>query len=121
LGWAYTLYGGLPWMQAVFYGVAAAVIGIIANSAYKLTRKSIGGDRLLWIVYLSTFVVTVVTESEIVWLFLAGGVFVWLARTKPALHWRRATLNSVALPVAAALLHVPSADARTLWQVFGYF
>src|SRR5438046_3551590 len=65
LGWAYKLYGGLPWMQAVFYGVAAAVIGIIANSAYKLTRKSIGGDRLLWIVYLSTFVVTVVTESEV--------------------------------------------------------
>src|SRR5213082_1314644 len=39
LGWAYSLYGGLPWMQAVFYGVGAAVIGIIANSAYKLTKK----------------------------------------------------------------------------------
>src|SRR5213075_1123106 len=39
LGWAYTVYGGLAWMQAVFYGVGAAVIGIIANSAYKLTKK----------------------------------------------------------------------------------
>ena len=37
-------------MQAVFYGVGAAVIGIIANSAYKLTRKSIGSDRLLALV-----------------------------------------------------------------------
>src|SRR4026209_1257665 len=26
LGWAYVLYGGLPWMRAVFYGVGAAVI-----------------------------------------------------------------------------------------------
>src|SRR5215213_2318588 len=42
LGWAYVRYGGLSWMQAVFYGVGAAVIGIIALSAYKLTRKSIG-------------------------------------------------------------------------------
>jgi chromate transporter len=33
LGWLYTLYGGLPWMQAVFYGVGASVIGIIAHSA----------------------------------------------------------------------------------------
>src|SRR5947209_6815653 len=33
LGWAYALYGGLPWMQAVFYGVGASVIGIIAFSA----------------------------------------------------------------------------------------
>src|SRR5207302_69286 len=30
LGWLYTLYGGLTWMQAVFYGVGASVIGIIA-------------------------------------------------------------------------------------------
>ena len=27
---AYVGYGGLPWMQALFYGVGAAVIGIIA-------------------------------------------------------------------------------------------
>src|SRR6187200_1022728 len=39
LGWAYQQYGGLAWMQAVFYGVGASVIGIIAISAYKLTRK----------------------------------------------------------------------------------
>ena len=64
LGWAYVHYGGLAWMQAVFYGVGAAVIGIIANSAYKLTRKSIGRDRLLWLVYLTTLAVTVVSESE---------------------------------------------------------
>jgi chromate transporter len=42
LGWLYTLYGGLPWMQAVFYGVGASMIGIIAQSAYKLTRKRSG-------------------------------------------------------------------------------
>src|SRR5260221_11684728 len=35
LGWAYTLYGGLSWMQAGFYGVGAAGIGIIALSPHK--------------------------------------------------------------------------------------
>ncbi len=39
-------------MQAVFYGVGACVIGIIAISAYKLTTKSIGKDTLLWAIYL---------------------------------------------------------------------
>ena len=34
IGAAYIAYGGLPWMQAVFYGVGACVIGIIAISAY---------------------------------------------------------------------------------------
>src|SRR3954447_14871249 len=70
LGAAYVAYGGLTWMQAVFYGVGAAVIGIIALSAYKLTTKSIGKDRLLWAIYLVAAIITIVTESEIVWVFL---------------------------------------------------
>jgi chromate transporter len=37
LGWAYTHFHGLPWIHAVFFGVGACVIGIIAHSAYKLT------------------------------------------------------------------------------------
>ena len=48
LGWAYVRYGGLSWMQSVFYGVGAGVIGIIAISAYKLTKKTVGTDWLLW-------------------------------------------------------------------------
>ena len=83
LGAAYTAYGGLTWMQAVFYGVGAAVIGIIAISAYKLTIKSIGKDWLLWAIYLVAAAVTIVTESEIVWLFLSAGLLVWLVRAPP--------------------------------------
>src|SRR3954468_5251464 len=83
LGAAYLAYGGLTWMQAVFYGVGAAVIGIIAISAYKLTTKSIGKDKLLWAIYIVAAAVTIVTESEIVWLFLISGVLVWLVRAPP--------------------------------------
>src|SRR5882672_7986333 len=83
IGWAYVRYGGLPWMQAAFYGVGAAVIGIIAISAFKLTTKNIGKDKLLWAVYLVTAGVTVWSESESVWLFLGAGVLVWLVRAPP--------------------------------------
>ena len=48
LGWAYTVFGGLSWVQAVFYGVGAAVIGLIPNRGYGLVRKTLGTDRLLW-------------------------------------------------------------------------
>ncbi|MGC7990931.1 chromate transporter, partial [Salmonella enterica] len=64
LGWAYMHFGGLSWMQAVFYGVGAAVIGIIVMSAKKLTQKSIGEDKLLWAIYLLQVAITVITESE---------------------------------------------------------
>ena len=83
LGAAYVSYGGLTWMQAVFYGVGAAVIGIIAISAYKLTTKSIGKDKLLWAIYIVAAAVTIVTESEIVWIFLAAGLITWLVKAPP--------------------------------------
>lgn len=81
LGWAYVTYGGLPWMQSVFYGVGASVIGIILVSAYKLTRKTIGNDWLLWVIYLASAAVTVVTESEWIVMFLGAGLLFWVFRT----------------------------------------
>jgi len=82
LGMAYKLYSGLIWMQAVFYGVSAAVIGIIAISSYKLTIKSISGisinairsKRLLWLFYLLGVVFTVITQKEDILLFTGCGV-----------------------------------------------
>jgi chromate transport protein ChrA len=44
----YVRFGGLPWMQSAFYGIGAAVIAIIARSALKLVKMTIGKDRLLW-------------------------------------------------------------------------
>lgn len=82
LGYAYVRAGGLPWMQAVFYGVGAAVIGIIAVSSYKLSRKSLGKDWLLWMIAIVLAVATFVTEKELLWLMLAGGVIVWFYRSQ---------------------------------------
>ena len=47
LGMLYVAFGGLPWMQGVFYGIGAAVIAIIARGAGKLLRTTVGRDALL--------------------------------------------------------------------------
>jgi chromate transporter len=77
----YVAYGGLPWMQGVFYGIGAAVIAVIARSAFKLLRMTLARDRLLWGVFLLSAVVTGWTEQEVLWIFLASGVVVMLVRT----------------------------------------
>ncbi|WP_026898773.1 chromate transporter [Daejeonella oryzae] len=92
LGMAYRLYSGLAWIQAVFYGVGAAVIGIIAMSAYKLTIKSISKFELaairskwiLWLLYISGVIITIVTEREDVLLFLASGLVYMFIKAPPA-------------------------------------
>lgn len=121
LGWAYVAYGGLAWVQAVFYSVGAAVIGIIAHSAYKLTRSSIGRDRLRWAIYLVSAAVTIITESEIIWLFFAAGVIVWLAKAPPR-NWKPGgRLAAFSGPVAPLALVAAGADAGMLGRIFGFF
>ena len=58
----YLAYGGLAWMQGAFYGIGAAVIAIIARSAWKLTRSTLGNDRLLWALFAASALVTGWTE-----------------------------------------------------------
>ncbi|HYT99777.1 MAG TPA: chromate efflux transporter, partial [Gemmatimonadales bacterium] len=70
----YVRFGGLPWMQGLFYGIGAAVIAIIARSVLKLVRMTLGRDRLLWAIFAASAVVTAWTESEIIWVFLLCGL-----------------------------------------------
>jgi len=120
LGWAYAHFGGLSWMQAVFYGVGAAVVGIIAMSAYKLTTRTLGADRLLWAIYLILAAVTVATESEIAWLFIAGGLANWFRRSPP--KWLgKGGLNALAIGQAPSLSGVLSGLDLSLLSQLGLF
>lgn len=117
IGYAYVSYGGLPWMQAVFYGVGAAVIGIIAISSYKLTTKSIGKDRLLWIIFIVLAITTFITEQEILWLILLGGLMVWFAKAPP--RWLTSSANTV-LPSIFLQLQ-PVATESKLLEIAWFF
>src|SRR5947209_3294277 len=88
IGKAYVTFGGTRIISALFYGIGAAVIAIIARSAIKLIKTPIKKDKLLWSVFLVLGLSTAITEKEIVWLFLAGGLFVMIARTDFS-AWRR--------------------------------
>jgi chromate transporter len=117
IGYAYVLYGGLAWMQAVFYGVGAAVIGIIAVGSYKLTTKNIGLDKLLWGIFIILAVTTYVTEEEIIWLILFAGAIVWFMRAPP--QWINPRVNGM-LPVILTQLQ-PIASESRLWEIAWFF
>lgn len=85
IGWAYVRFGGLPWMQAVFYGVGAAVIGVIAVGTFKLTRKTIHPhDWLGWGLFGVSALTTIWLETELIGLILASGVVYWLVKAPPS-------------------------------------
>lgn len=136
LGWAYVRYGGLAWIHVVFYGVGASVIGIITASAYKLTRRIVGRDPLLWAAYVVLAFTTILTASEQVLLVLLAGLAVWLVKAPPRHVWtwwprrvrhepeerpersgsRSNRLFGIApLPVASLLVSAASVVVTTSW------
>src|SRR5260221_1469094 len=118
IGYAYVEFGGLPWMQSVFYGVGAAVIGIITISSYKLTKKTIGKDWLLWIIFIVLGVVTYLTESENIWLILAAGFAVWFVKAPP--KFLNAT-NSIFLPPILLQITNQFSTNEKLLQIWWFF
>jgi chromate transporter len=121
----YVAFGGLWWMQAVFYGVSAAVIGIIAIAAYKLARKVNGQDPLLWGIFAILFIVTTVAQAELAEFFLLAGLLVLLVKAPP--QWLRSRLPvfgiapgilSVGILAAAA---ATEAQTSILWEILLFF
>jgi chromate transporter len=117
----YVRYQGLPFMQGLFYGIGAAVIAIIARSAYKLVKMTIRKDALLWIVFAVNAVLIAWTEREIIWVFLLSGVVALLIKAPPS--FVRHPPSAVVLPWAAWLftgLHGP-AELPLLGRMTLYF
>jgi chromate transporter len=76
----YLRYGGLAWMQSAFYGVGAAVIAIVARSAWKLGRSTVGSDRLLLAICVASALITAWTETEYLPVFIGAGVLALFAQ-----------------------------------------
>src|SRR5713101_7770877 len=78
----YLHYGSLSSIQSIFYGVGAAVVAILARSAYKLTRTTLKTDYLLWVLFAVSAIATAWTKSEIIWLFLLCGIVAMIVKTR---------------------------------------
>ncbi|WP_448701991.1 chromate transporter [Mucilaginibacter sp. AW1-3] len=105
LGMVYQAYSGLRWVHEVFYGVGAAVIGIIAISAYKLTLKSVGkfnlpamkSNWLLWLCYCVAITATIVTQQEQILLFVGCGLLYMIVKAPPLWFSRTKVLPAILL------------------------
>jgi chromate transporter len=117
----YVHYGSLPWIRGVFYGIGAAVIAIIARSAYKLVRSTLKKDWLLWALFTVLAITTAWKEAEIVWLFFLCGFVSMFVKAPP--QFRRAPSAAPAFVGFGHLVtgaHGPAA-AATVGTLFLFF
>lgn len=92
----YARFGSLPWIRGAFYGIAAAVVAIIARSSVKLGRMALGHDALLWTLAVANAVAVVVSGAELLWVILLSGLI--------ALAAKRRVILGVAWPVLFEIL-----------------
>ena len=103
IGIAYKIFGGLPWMQSIFYGVGAAVIGIIAISSYKLTERSVSKfnikaitqNWILWLFFAVATSLTIITEREEILIFIGAGILYMMIKAPPKWSKKQSLLNSI--------------------------
>src|SRR6201999_400364 len=119
LSFLYVRFGGLAWMQGLFYG-GAAVIAIIARSVLKLVKMTLAKDRLLWAVFTINAVATAWTETEIAWLFLLSGIAALAVHSRPRIAKSSATLAWLPWPWLVSGLK-GAASSATLVKICLYF
>lgn len=122
ISWLYVRFGGLAWMQALFYGIGAAVIGIIVRAAHKLIKLTLEKDVGLWAIFLALAVVTAATQSEIAWLFLGAGFIYMLVKAQPWKWSQRLSVLSVVPMVGSQVgsMGVEPVPATAL-RLLGFF
>jgi chromate transporter len=117
----YLSFGGLPWMRAAFYGVGAAVIAIIARSAFKLVKMTLGSDRLLWALFALSAVVTGWTESEVIWIFVGSGLLAMFVKAPPRRAPGAAAMGAFPIPLWSLSGLAGPASVATLGTIAWYF
>jgi chromate transporter len=80
---AYAAFRGASVVQSLFYGIAPAVMPVIAVAAVKLAQLTNGRDVRLWIIAVAIGVVTAVTGAEVALLFIGAGLLMVVIEAPP--------------------------------------
>lgn len=124
----YVAFEGLPQIRALFYGIGPAAIAIIVLAAWKLAKTTDGKDWKLWLVSAILATVTILTRTELAWLFVVSGIAAIFVYAPP---WRRhqrgpdlplggsskpLSPEPVATPPSTATVRLPALLALSLTQ-----
>ncbi|OBA75196.1 hypothetical protein A5641_24450 [Mycobacterium sp. 1554424.7] len=89
VGAVYSHYTGSRVVQALFYGIAPAVMAIVTIAAIKLIKLTDGRDWRLWSISAAVFALTALTGSEPVLVIVGAGLLAILLDARPHVRLRR--------------------------------
>ncbi len=79
LSYVYVLYGKVPWVSAIFYGLKAAVMAIVAAALLRIAQKALR-NQLLWMVAIAAFIAIFFFKAPFPFVIIAAGAIGFLAQ-----------------------------------------
>ena len=112
LSWLYMAGGHIPWLAAIFYGLLAAVVAVIAEAILRIGKKALRSPAL-WMVAALSFVAIHFFGISFVFIILAAATAGWVGnRLYPrAFPGAGAVPSSKLFPIAEVSL--PAAPRAT--------
>lgn len=83
LSYLYVKFQGLPWIHSIFYGMSAAIIGVIVQTTLKLIKISLERKKGLWLLFLLSCLWTASHGKASVLIFLSSGLLAVLIYNFP--------------------------------------
>ncbi|MBX3610662.1 MAG: chromate efflux transporter [Hydrogenophaga sp.] len=81
LSWIYLVFGQVPWVAGVFYGIKPAVAAIVLHAVWRIGSKTLRSPRRspwLWAMAIASFVAIAVLGIGFPWVVLAALCLGWL-------------------------------------------
>jgi chromate transporter len=73
LTWGYAVYGNVPWVAAIFFGVKAAVMAIVAEAVIRIGSKALKNE-VMWMLAALAFVAIFFLKIPFPLVVLAAGI-----------------------------------------------
>ena len=82
LSWVYIVFGQVPLVAGIFYGIKPAVAAIVLHAVHRIGSKTLRHPArapLPWLVALGSFVAIALLRVPFPWIVLAAAVLGWLS------------------------------------------
>lgn len=77
LSYVYVVYGNLPWIAAIFYGLKPAVLAIVAAAVIRIGRKALQNE-LMWAIAAAAFVAIYFLKAPFPLIIVTAGLLGWI-------------------------------------------
>ncbi|MCU0797215.1 MAG: chromate efflux transporter [Akkermansiaceae bacterium] len=106
LSWLFMAGGHLPWLKALFYGLNAAVIAVVAEAVIRIGRKSLRSPSL-WAMAALSFVLIFFFKVSFVFIILGAALIGWLGNRMLPAQFPAGKAHGAAAPDDGPVLDLP--------------